>query len=67
MVGFHKSSQMVGFSCGKQHSIHGPAVIVPTDLMSVCSVYPSPKASISNPDGSSEAKEEVMLQDALHV
>lgn len=30
-------------------------------------MYPSPKASISNPDGSNEAKEEAMLQGALYV
>ena len=30
-------------------------------------MYPSPKAPISNPDGSNEAKEEAVLQGALHV
>ena len=32
--------KMVALPSGKQHSIHGPAVNVPTDLSSVCSLLP---------------------------
>ena len=32
--------KMVALPCGKQHAIHGPAVNVPTDLTSVCTLLP---------------------------
>ena len=32
--------KMVALPSGKQRSIHGPAVNVPTDLSSVCSLLP---------------------------
>ena len=56
--------KMVALLCGKQRVIHGPAVNVPTNLTPVCT---SPKASISNSDGSHEAEEEIVLQGTLHV
>ena len=56
---------MVALPCGKQRAVHGPAVNVPTDLTPVCTL--STKASISNADGSNEAKAKAVLQGTLHV
>ena len=32
--------KMVALPCGKQHTIHGPAISVPTDLTLVCTILP---------------------------
>ena len=52
--------KMVALPCGKQCAIHEPAV------RSDSCVYPSHKASVSNPDGSTEVKE-ALIQRTLHV
>ena len=56
--------KMVALPRGRQRSIYGPAVNVPTDLYGVLTSTQSPFA---NTDGPNETQEEALLQSLLHV